>query len=93
MVDGTLSRRVDRPLVVVASLFGTLPMAVLASASVARLLPLSQEARLAVCLTLVVPCWVAAMCSVFLVKSAPRAWGLCFSVSAILAAIAYGLPR
>jgi hypothetical protein len=92
MVDGVFLHRLDRVLVVSASLLGTLPMAVLASACVARFLPFSPEARLAFGLALAVPFWVAAMCSVFLARSAARAWGLCVSGSVLLAAIAYGLP-
>ena len=93
MVEGAWSRRLDRMLVVFSSLFGTVPMAVLGSACVARILPLSEEARLAVALTLIIPFWVAATCFVFLVKSAARAVGLCLAVCALFAAIAYGLPH
>lgn len=78
---------------VLAALVGTLPVATLASACLARLLPLEEPARFTVGFTLAIPAWVAAMCVVFLARSAQRAWGVCAGAALLLGALAYGVPQ
>ncbi len=85
--------RPDATLRLLAALVGTLPVAVLASACVARFAPLSGDTRSLLGFALVVPLWVTAMCVAFLARSATRAWGVCAALSAVLFALAYGVPQ
>ncbi|AUX23903.1 hypothetical protein SOCEGT47_044330 [Sorangium cellulosum] len=84
--------RLEAPLRVAAALVGTLPVAVLSSVCLARVVPLSEGARGTLGFSLVVPLWVAAMCVAFLARNAARAWGVCAALTAALAAIVYGAP-
>lgn len=85
--------RLDAWLRVLAALVGTLPAALFASASLARFPPLSEDARFALGFTLAIPLWITAMCFAFLARSGTRAWGVCLGVTAILAALVYGIPQ
>lgn len=78
---------------IVAALVGTLPAALLASISLARFLPFSESTRFALGFAAVVPFWVALMCLTFLARSSARAWAALASVSAVLAALVYLVPR
>lgn len=92
MVEPAQKPRVDAVHRVLAALVGTLPVAVLASACVARFLPLAEAARFILGFTLAIPLWVTAMCFVFLARSGARAWGFCLGASVLLGALAYGVP-
>jgi hypothetical protein len=85
--------RLDAWLRVLASIAGTLPVALLASLCLARFLPLSEDARFALGYTAAIPLWIAAMCVAFLARSGARAWAACLAASALLAAVVYGVPR
>jgi hypothetical protein len=54
-----------------ASIVGTLPVAVLMCVALARLLPFDEPTRLAVAFTLAIPIWVAAMILTFVARTAP----------------------
>lgn len=69
-----------------AALAGTLPPAVLAAATIATHLPLARDLRFAVGFFAVIPLWVAAMLTVFLLRRGWIAWPLCIAVTAALAA-------
>ncbi|WP_437967004.1 hypothetical protein WMF04_46890 [Sorangium sp. So ce260] len=92
MASGRLAR-LDATLRQLAALVGTLPVAVLASACVARFAPLSGDTRSVLGFALVAPLWVTAMCVAFLARSAARAWAVCAALSAVLFALAYGVPQ
>jgi hypothetical protein len=85
--------RADAWLRVLAALAGTLPVALLASACLARFLPLSEDTRFAIGFTAVIPLWVTAMCFTFLARSGTRAWGACIGSSLLFAALVYGVPQ
>lgn len=74
-----------------AALFGTLPVALLAAAALGRFLPLSADARFALAFLLVIPLWIAAMCVAFLARRGAQAWAWCIGLSALLAALVYGV--
>jgi hypothetical protein len=84
--------RVDALLLLLASLAGTLPPAVLAAICLARLLPLHEDTRFTLGFMLAIPLWVTAICVVCLARTATRAWAVCLAASAALAALAVGLP-
>ncbi|WP_437832152.1 hypothetical protein [Sorangium sp. So ce1153] len=92
MASGRLAR-LDALLRVLAALLGTLPLAFLASVCLSRFAPLAEGARSILGWSLAVPLWVAAMCVVFLARSGARAWGGCAALSAVLFALAYGVPH
>jgi hypothetical protein len=85
--------RADATLRVLASLAGTLPVAVLAAVGLARFLPLAGEARFTIGFTLAIPLWVTGMCLVFLARSGARAWAFCLVASVLLGTLAYGVPQ
>jgi uncharacterized membrane protein HdeD (DUF308 family) len=55
-------------------------------------LPISQSGGFALAFMLAVPFWVAGICTVFLARSARRAWGACALASILLGLLAYGIP-
>jgi hypothetical protein len=83
----------DAPLRLLAALLGTLPVAVLAGACLARFVSLPEDARFILGFTLVIPLWVTAMCFAFLSRSAVRVWVVCAVLGAMLGALAYGVPQ
>lgn len=93
MTARLVSPRLDAWLRILAALAGTLPLALLASAALARFLPLSEDTRFAIGFTLAIPLWITAMCFTFLARSGARAWGLCIAAGALFAALAYGIPQ
>jgi hypothetical protein len=78
---------------VLAALAGTLPLALFASAALARFLPLSEDTRFAIGFTLAIPLWITAMSFAFLARSAARAWAACLTATAVFAALVYGVPQ
>ena len=88
-----LWRRVNAARIVLAATLGTLPLALLLSACIARFLPLSPDARYALAFGLVIPSWLAAMCLVVLVRSGARSLMLCAALTALLAGLVYGVPH
>ncbi|WP_437599048.1 hypothetical protein [Sorangium sp. So ce590] len=92
MASDRLARR-DATLRQLAALVGTLPVAILASACVARFAPLPGDTPGVLGFALVVPLWVTAMCGAFLARSATRAWGVCAALSAVLFVLTYGVPQ
>lgn len=93
MNDTRWRTRVDVSLRVLAALLGTLPVALLASAALARFLPLSEDARFAVGFTAAIPLWIAGMCFGFLARSGTKACGACLLASGLLGALVYYVPR
>jgi hypothetical protein len=85
--------RLDAWLRVLAALAGTLPVALLASAALARFLPLSEDTRFAIGFTAAIPLWITAMCFAFLARSGERAWAVCIAATVLLAALSYGVPQ
>jgi hypothetical protein len=78
---------------VFAATVGTLPLALLTSAALARFLPLSADARFASGFGLVIPLWVVAMCGVLLVRSGTRALLVCTGATALLAVLVFGISH
>jgi hypothetical protein len=70
-----------------AALAGTLPPAVLAAVALARHLPLSIELRYALGFLLLIPLWVAAICTACLIERGGRAWLLCLALTGLLALV------
>jgi len=93
MVERAWIPRVDATLRVLASLAGTLPVAVLAAVGLARFLPLAEAGRFTIGFTLAIPFWVTATCFVFLARSGARAWTICVGASVLLGALVYGVPQ
>lgn len=89
MTDRGLLRRIDGALLTVAATLGTLPVALLASAALARYLPLSDDARFAVGFAAVIPLWVTAMCVTLLIQTGRRALLGCLGVSLLLALLVF----
>jgi hypothetical protein len=75
-----------------AAIFGTLPVAVLGCAALARFLPCSEDSRFAIAFAALVPSWLLGMCWAFVAQSGRRAWLLCLSLALLLAAVVYGVP-
>ncbi|MEY2931395.1 MAG: hypothetical protein RL033_2144 [Pseudomonadota bacterium] len=86
-MTGALPTRLDRLLLVAAVILGTLPIALLTSAALARYLPLSDDARFAVGFVVVIPLWVTAMCIALLAKTGLRAFVWCLGTSVVLSAL------
>jgi len=82
---------IDTALLVFASTLGALPVALLASALLARFLPISADARFALGFGLAVPSWVTVMCLTLLAKSGARALLACLGAGALLAAMLFGI--
>jgi hypothetical protein len=78
---------------VLAATLGTLPIALLGSAALARFLPLSADARFATGFGLAIPFWVAAMCVALLAKSGSRALLVCLAATAALVALVFGIAH
>ncbi|MGC4088050.1 MAG: hypothetical protein QM756_09155 [Polyangiaceae bacterium] len=93
MTSNSLRTRAGAWLRVIVALLGTLPLALLTSAGLARFLPLSRDARFAVGFVAAIPLWVTAMCLAFLARSGARASVLCVVVSMMMAALVYGVPH
>lgn len=85
--------RFDATLRLLMALAGTLPVAVVAGACLARFAPLSEDARFTLGYTLTIPLWVTAMCFAFLARSAIRLGVVCAVLGLVLGALAYGVPR
>ena len=85
--------RFDVALRLLVALAGTLPVAVLAGACLARFAPLTEDARFTLGYTLTIPLWVTAMCFAFLARSAARLCVVCAVLGAVLGALAYGVPQ
>jgi len=83
----------DSGALVLAATLGTLPIALLGSAALARFLPLSAEARFATGFGLAIPLWVAAMCVALLARCGRRALYVCLVASAALAAVVFGVAH
>lgn len=88
----TTASRTDLALRIFAATLGTLPVVLLTSASLARFLPLTEDARFTIGFTLAIPLWVTAMCFGFLARSGLRAWGVCLGACVVLSALVYGVP-
>lgn len=88
----TTSSRADLWALVLASTLGTLPVALLSSALLARFLPVSADARFAIGFGLAIPLWVVAMCVALLARRGSQALWLCLGASALLAAAVLGVP-
>jgi hypothetical protein len=93
MASPATSSRFDTAVLVLAATLGTLPIALLGSAALARFLPLSADARFATAFGLAIPLWVAAMCVALLAKSGTRALLVCLAASATLAALVLGIAH
>jgi len=91
MASHTARSTFDGWALVLAATLGTLPIALLGSAALARFLPLSADARFATGFGLAIPLWVAAMCVVLLARSGSRALLMCLAASAALAALVFGI--
>lgn len=89
----TASARADRALVLLASVLGTLPVALFGAACVARFLPVSADTRFALAYLAVVPFWVVGMCFAFLARRGWMVLALCLVVAALLAALCYDVPH
>jgi hypothetical protein len=87
------TQRLDATLRVLASLAGTLPVSFLAALCLARFLPLAEDVRFTIGYTLAIPLWATAIHFVFLARSGARAWAVCLGASAVLGALAYGVPQ
>lgn len=91
MTSGPARSTFDTALLVFASTLGALPVALLASALLARFLPLSADARFAVGFGLAVPTWVSVMCLTLLAETGRRALLICLGVGGLLAAVLFGI--
>lgn len=76
-----------------AATLGTLPVALLAGAALARFLPVSADTRYALAFSAVIPLWVLAMCVAFLAHASARAWLACAALALTLGALVYGVPH
>jgi hypothetical protein len=83
--------RLDTALLVLATTFGSLPIALLTSAALARFQPLSPDARFATGFGLAIPLWVSVMCVTALARSGARALLVCAAISAALAGLVFGV--
>jgi hypothetical protein len=93
MASRTVSARVDLWALVFAATLGTLPVALLSSALLARFLPVSADARFAIGFALAIPLWVTAMCVALLARRGTRALYICLGVAAVLAVLILGVPH
>jgi len=92
VVTAALARsRLDVWLRILAAILGTLPVALLGSACLARFLPLSEDARFAIGLTAAIPLWITGMCFAYLARSGARAWLVCLLTCAAMAVVVYGI--
>jgi len=93
MASQTTSSNFERWALVLGATFGTLPLALLGSAALARFLPLSPDARFATGFALAIPLWVSAMCVALLARRGSRALYVCLAASAALAALVFGIAH
>jgi hypothetical protein len=93
MASRTVSSRADLWALVFASTLGTLPVALLSSALLARLLPLPADARFAIGFGLAIPLWMTAMCVALLARRGSHALWICLGVAAVLAVLVLGVPH
>lgn len=93
MGSRTTNSSFDTVALVLAATLGTLPLALLGSAALARFLPLSADARFATGFGLAVPLWVSAMCVALLARSGTRALLVCLAATAALAALVFGIAH
>jgi hypothetical protein len=91
VAEGLRANRAGAALRVVAALGGTLPAAVLAAICAARFLPLGEEARVVIGLTLAIPLWLTAICLTSLVRTGRWAWLWCVGAAAVLAVLGLGI--
>ena len=77
---------------VAAATLGTLPVALLFSATLARHLPMTADARYAIAFLAVIPTWLTSMCLAFLAGSHLSAWSWCVACCTLLAGVVFGLP-
>jgi hypothetical protein len=84
MSERSWRARLDGTLLVLSVTVGTLPIALLLSAALARYLPLSDDARFAVGFASSIPLWVSIMCLALLAKTGVRALAWCVGVSLVL---------
>jgi hypothetical protein len=87
----TLRARLGRSALVLGVTLGTLPVALLASAAVARFLPVSADARFATGFALVIPLWQLCMCIALLARRGGTLLTLCGALSLALAALVFGI--
>lgn len=92
MANRTIVSRADLWALVLASTLGTLPVALLTSALLARFLPVSADARFAIGFALAIPLWVTAMCVALLARRGTRALWLCLGATALLALLVLAVP-
>jgi hypothetical protein len=85
------SARLQTVLLIAATTLGSLPVALLASAALARFLPVSADARFAIGFGAAIPSWLTVMCITLLAKQAGRALLMCLAVSGGLAALLFGI--
>ena len=78
---------VDAVLRSAAVLLGTVPPALLIGASAGRFLPLSEEARAALALSLVIPAWLCLVLFTLLARRASYAWLVLLSLTGVLYAV------
>lgn len=84
-----LRDRFDTLLLVVASIAGTMIIALLLAAALARFLPLEPEDRYAIAFVSLIPSWIGLMCGWFLIRRGVVAMASAVVVSAVLATVVY----
>lgn len=87
----TLQVRLGRGALVLGVTLGTLPVALLASAAVARFLPVSADARFAAGFALAIPLWQLCMCIALLARRAATVLTVCGISSLALAVLVFGI--
>ena len=80
-----------RSALVLGVILGTLPVALLASAAVARFLPVSADARFAAGFALAIPLWQLCMCIALLARRGATVLTVCSISSLVLAALVFGI--
>ena len=85
--------RLDGALLIATATLGTLPVALLSSACLARFLPLSADARYALAFSTAIPIWLTAMCVIFLARSGKRSALACLVASSALATMVFAVPH
>ena len=83
----------ERSLFVLSVTLGTLPVALLASAAVARFLPSSEDTRFAAAFALAIPLWVSTMSVALLARRGTTVLGVCATLCLLLAALVFGVGR
>jgi len=92
-IEGSPTARalLGRSALVLGVTLGTLPVALLASAAVARFLPVSADARFAAGFALVIPLWQLCMCIALLARRGATVLTVCGMLSLALAALLFGV--